>query len=195
MVVVDISDVTAPTEVGRLDFSPPFNPNIGVHSVLPLPGRDLAVVCSEAIRSRCMEPLNHSSVVDISDPAAPVLLSTFPVPEPPRGAPFATFCDRGGRFGPHNFHQLYHSPFTEHSDRLIYLTYFNAGLRIYDIEDPREPREVGWFMPPDPERRYGPQPADALVLQSEDVLVDRRGVIYLSNKNQGLWILRHREHD
>jgi hypothetical protein len=66
----------------------------------------------------------------------------------------------------------------------------NAGLRIFDVSQPRLPREVAWFLPPDPARRLGPQPPSELVAQSEDVLVDRRGFIYLSDKNQGLWILR-----
>jgi hypothetical protein len=191
MVILDISDVSKPARVGQLDFSPPFNPNIGAHSVLPLPERNLALVTSEAIRSRCQEPLNHTSVVEVSDPAQPVLLSTFPIPTPPPNAPFANFCERGGRFGPHNFNQLYHSPFTDHSTKLVYLTYFNAGLRIFNIEDPFLPVEVGYFIPPDPTERFGAQPPDALVVQSEDVLVDARGYIYLSNKNQGLWILQY----
>jgi hypothetical protein len=191
LVILDISDVSSPQLVGRLDFSPPFLSNIGVHSVLPLPDRGLVVANSEAIRSRGDEPLNHVSTVDVSDPANPRLLAVFPVPPPPPGAPFASFYDRGGRFGPHNTSMLHHSPFTDHSDTHIYLTYFNAGLRIYNIEDPRAPVEVGYFLPPDPTERFGPQPPDALVLQSEDVLVDRRGFIYLSNKNQGLWILRY----
>lgn len=191
LVVLDISDVTRPQLVGRLDFAPPFNPNIAVHSVLPIPERGIAVANSEAIAIRGMEPLNHASTVDISDPSKPTLLATFPLPQPPPGAPFDSFYDRGGRFGPHNTNMLYHSPFTDHSDSLIYLAYFNAGLRIVNIEDPRSPEEVGYFLPPDPTHRFGPQPPDALVLQSEDVLVDTRGNIYLSNKNQGLWILRY----
>jgi hypothetical protein len=28
-------------------------------------------------------------------------------------------------------------------------------------------------------------------VQTEDVLVDARGYIYITHKNQGLWILRH----
>jgi hypothetical protein len=191
LIILNIGDVTRPQLVGRLDFAPPFIPNIAVHSVLPLTGRGIAVVNSEAIASRGNEPLNHASTVDISDPSKPRLLATFPLPQPPPGAPFDSFYDRGGRFGPHNTSMLYHSPYTDHSDKLIYLTYFNAGLRIVDIEDPRNPREVGYFLPPDPVQRFGPQPPDALVLQSEDVLVDKRGNIYLSNKNQGLWILRY----
>lgn len=37
-----------------------------------------------------------------------------------------------------------------------------------------------------------PLSAGGLVLQSEDVVVDRRGYIYVSDKNQGVWILRYR---
>jgi hypothetical protein len=40
-------------------------------------------------------------------------------------------------------------------------------------------------------KRYGPIPKTKLVLQTEDVLVDRRGFIYITNKNQGLWVLRY----
>jgi hypothetical protein len=190
MVILDIADVAKPKLVGQLRYSPPFNPNIAVHTVLPLPERDIAVTNSEAIASRGMEPLNQASTVDVSDPTKPRLIGLYPLPKPPPGYPVESFYDRGGRFGPHNHNMLYSSRFVDSSDRLMYLTYFNAGLRIVDIGDPREPEEVGFFLPPDPTHRFGPQPPDALVLQSEDVLVDTRGNIYLSNKNQGLWILR-----
>ena len=190
LVILDIADVSHPKLVGQLGFTPPFLGFIGVHSVLPLPSRKIAVVNSEAIREDCKEPLNQASLVDIADPAKPALLSLFPLPVPPAGAPYKNFCEKGGRFGPHNQNQHYHNPFVEHSDRLVYLTYFNAGLRIVDISDARAPREVGYFLPPDPTRRYGTLPTK-LVAQSEDVLVDARGYIYVTQKNQGLWILRY----
>ena len=190
LVILDISDITHPTLVGQLDFSPPFLDFIGVHSVLPLPSRGLAVVNSESIRENCAEPLNQASVVDISDPADPFLLSIFPVPVPPPGAPYQDFCEKGARFGPHNLNQHYHSPFVERRDDLMYLTYFNAGLRIVDISNPRLPVEVGYFIPPNPTERIGTLPQN-FKLQSEDVLVDSRGYIYLTQKNQGLWILKY----
>jgi sugar lactone lactonase YvrE len=34
-------------------------------------------------------------------------------------------------------------------------------------------------------------PEDRLVAQTEDVVVDRRGYIYISDKNQGVHILRY----
>lgn len=189
LVLLDISNPAQPTLVSQLDFTPPFLSNIGVHSALPLTARNLALANSESIAEDCREALNHTSLVDIGNPSRPTLLSIFPVPVPPSGSPYANFCEKGGRFGPHNINQNQQSPYVQKSDRLVYLTYFNAGLRIYDTSDPRTPREVGWFLPPDPVQRYGVLPTK-LVLQTEDVLVDARGYIYLSHKNQGLWILR-----
>jgi hypothetical protein len=45
------------------------------------------------------------------------------------------------------------------------------------------------FMPPDPVRRFGVLPT-RLVAQTEDVIVDARGYAYVSDKNQGLYIVR-----
>lgn len=191
MIVLDIRDVSRPQLVSQLRFTPPFVGRIGVHTVLPLRSRTIALVNSEAIAEECREALNHASIVDISDPGQPRLLALYPVPEPPPGAPYRTFCEKGGRFGPHNQNQLHHNPHVQKSTRLSYLTYFNAGLRIFDIADARRPREVGWFIPPDPASRVGPQPQGRLVAQVEDVLVDTRGCIYLTEKNQGLWVLEY----
>ncbi len=73
----------------------------------------------------------------------------------------------------------------------MYLTWFNAGLRLYDISDPYVPREVAWFLPDDPAERRGLLPKTALVTQSEDVLVDSRGFAYLTDKNHGLHVVRY----
>ncbi len=191
MITLDISDVARPRLVSQLPFSPPFLGFIGTHGVLPLTARKIAVVNSEAIAEDCLEPLNQASIVDIADPAKPMLLSLFPVPVPPPGLPYTNFCDKGGRFGPHNVNHHIHNPFVDRSDKLVYLTYFNAGLRIYNISDPRLPREVGYFLPPDPTKRVGVKPVRKLVEQTEDVVVDTRGYIYITHKNQGMWILRY----
>jgi len=191
MIVLDISDVAHPKLVGRLDFTPPFISTITVHTIVPDKKRGVAFVNSEASQSGCKEPLNQASVVDISNPASPVLVSLFPLPTPPAGYPQKDFCDVGGRFGPHNQSQLLHNPYVQPLGNLIYLTYFNAGLRVFDVSDVRQPKEAGYFIPPHPTKRYGPVPADKLVLQTEDVLVDKRGYVYITHKNQGLWILRY----
>ena len=125
------------------------------------------------------------------DTAKPRLLSLFPLPQPPEGEPYKNFCEKGGRFGPHNLNHEVHLPGVEKPGNLIYMTYFNAGLRIFNIKDPISPKESGWFIPPPPLKRYGPQPPNDLVQQSEDVLVDTRGYVYLDDKHWGLFILRY----
>jgi hypothetical protein len=195
-IVLDISDVSAPRQIGGLSFSPPFRMQFGVHSIVPHPERSVAYLNSEGVvEKKGTVPdfflgSDHVSVVDISDPTDLQLISIFPRPVPPPGASYADFLDRPGWSGPHNQSQLHHNPDVAPQGDFVYLTYFNAGLRIFDVSEPRQPTEVAWFLPPDPTRRYGPLPHGELVVQSEDVLVDRRGYIYVTDKNQGLWILR-----
>ncbi len=190
VIILDISDITAPREVSRFRVSPPYVSLFGIHSAVPIPSRNLVMANSEAIRENCDEPLGFVGLIDIEDEANPRLVSTFPLPAPPPGAPYKNFCEFGGRFGPHNQHQPQHQRVLEQNDDLIYMTYFNAGLRIFEISDAYLPREVGYFVPPVPEERRGLLP-QTMTPQSEDVLVDARGCIYISDKNHGVYILRH----
>jgi hypothetical protein len=192
MVILDVSDITRPRFVSRLDVSPPFRGGYGgagVHSVLPLVDRKIAVVNGESGPERCAEPLNFAGIIDIADEEHPRLMSIFPNPRPSPGLDFTHYCDKGGRFGPHNSHLPHHSPFMQDRDDLVYMTWFNAGLRIYDIGDPRQPEEVACFVPPDPHKQIGIFPKTALVTQTEDVLVDSRGYVYITDKNHGIFIL------
>jgi hypothetical protein len=129
VVNLDISDPANPKVIGKLTFSPPFvavgAPSL--HTVLPLWDRNLLYVNSEAIAERCNEGLNFAGLVDNQNPARPRLMSLFPLPVPPKGAPYKNFCEKGGRFGPHNVNQEIHLPDVEKPGNLIYLTYFNAG--------------------------------------------------------------------
>ena len=198
VVILNIEEISKPKLVGRLQISPPFG-GIPAHDVLPIPGKNLLFVHGEATgggdepsdKPACERAITTAAMIDIKDPAKPYLISVFPRPEPPKGAPYADFCDKGGRFGPHNTSLEYHLPDVQKQGDLVYLTYFNAGLRVYDIKNPRAPKEVGWFIPPAPVKRHGPLPYDKLVSQTEDVLVDTRGNIYITDKNWGIFVLRY----
>ena len=192
MIILDISDISRPEEMSRLSFSPPFHSQFSMHSVLPLSEKGLAYVNSEDT-SYGKGPLHHASIVDISDLSNPMLLSLFPEPVPPAGAPYRDFFEKGGWSGPHNINTLQHNRDVQKQDELFYIAHFNAGLRAYNVDDPRLPVEVGYFMPPEPRKRYGPMPEGELVTQTEDVLVDRRDFMYITDKNQGLWILKYQK--
>jgi len=188
-VLLDVSDPVNPQHISTLPVYPPLGSSIAVHTAIPLPGRQLAVINSEALNERCAEPVNMAGIVDLSDETDPVLISLFPTPEVPEGYPASSFREKGGRFGPHNQHQYQHQPCLAPVENHIYLTYFNAGLQIFDISDPYFPRIAGYYIADDPTTRRGPLPTD-LVTQAEDVLVDRRGYAYVTDKNAGVSILR-----
>jgi len=44
------------------------------------------------------------------------------------------------------------------SEELIFATYQNAGVRVFDITDPCAPREVAHFVPPALENMLDPRP-------------------------------------
>ena len=61
---------------------------------------------------------------------------------------------------------------------------------FYDIANPFRPREVGYYVPPDPERMMDPRPNRPRVIQSCDCYVDPNGLMYLTDTNAGLYILQ-----
>jgi hypothetical protein len=72
---------------------------------------------------------------------------------------------------------------------LIFATYQNAGVRVFDIRDPYRPKDVGALVPPAPTRMIDHRPNRAQVIQSADVFVDAGGLIYSTDYNGGLYIL------
>jgi hypothetical protein len=195
LVNLDLSDPTNPKLIGKVHFTEPFA-SVGiqsVHTVLPLWDRKLAYVSSEAQKPECKDDgMNFAGLVDNSDPAKPRLISIFPTPRPPVNAPYRDFCEKGGRFGPHNTSQEIHNPAIQQPGNLIDVAWFNAGLRVFDISDPQLPTEVAYFMPPERPELPGQSGAHASPINwSEEIAVDARGNIYMNDDKWGLWIMRY----
>lgn len=190
LIILDIADKQHPAHVSTLPVYPPLGSTIAVHSAVPLAGRDVVVINSEALREECDEPDSFIATVDVCDETDPVLMAVFPKPRAPRGYDAPSFCAKGGRFGPHNQHQQQGLDCLAPNDTYVYVSYFNAGLQIFDVSNPRDPCIAGYFIADDPKRRLGPIPS-RLVHQAQDVLVDRRGVIYMSEGNSGIYLLHH----
>ncbi len=194
VVNLDISDIAHPKLIGRLTMTPPFMyaGNQSVHTVLPLWDRNLLFASSEASRWGCdQDPMNWAAFIDNKNPAKPRLMSLFPTPRPPKDAPYKDFCFKGGRFGPHNTVMELHNPDVRGPGDTMYVTWFNAGLRTFDISDPYLPTEIGWFMPPerpDAPKLSGPHAAPTNWM--EDVTQDSRGYIYADDDKWGIWVLR-----
>jgi hypothetical protein len=150
---------------------------------LQLPGRGLAVVADEATSNRCAKGLAYTWVLDVRAPENPVTIATLPTPTGD------DFCNKGGKFGPHNLHE--NRPGSFQSESLIFATYHNAGVRAFDISNAHEPKEVGYFIPPAPERIVDIRPGAELVVQSTDVFAASDGTLYVTDTNGGLSVLEY----
>ena len=208
VVVVDISDITQPVIAGQLKTFPLLGGKLGgarTHTVLPLSKRPYAIFTNEGERFPCYnkemveksgaQPLCVLGMMDVSDPADPVLISVFPYPEVPEDYPYKNFNDCGiganGPFGPHNVHEPHDHPALEDNNDRLYCCYFHAGLRIYDISDPFIPKELAYFIPPNPKKYlYDCEFPGPMIATTEDVIVDKRGNIFMDTFHDGLYVLR-----
>jgi hypothetical protein len=181
LVMIDVADRSSPTLITHRNWSPPFGG--GTHNCLPLPDRNLLVVLDEAVLDHQEDGLKLIWIFDIRDPKNPVSIATFPTPDE------ADYVAKGGHFGPHNIHE--NRPGTFVSSELIFATYQNAGIRVFDIRDQYRPVEVGALVPPTPRRLMDHRPNRACVIQSADVFVDRDGIVYCTDYNAGLYIVEY----
>ena len=152
MFVLDLSDIKHPKPIGRFVNPLEATGAIPYHTIYPILAdakhphlQNLVVTEPEATESDCREPFHLPYVINVKDPRNPKLVGTFPRPVPPPDAPYADFCQARGRFSSHCI-QSWLAPGKMRPD-FVAMTYFNAGLRIYDISDPSDPKEVAWFVP------------------------------------------------
>ena len=164
MAIVDISDVGRPRTLSTLDWTPGGRS----HTCLPLPGRRLVVATDEATQDGCGDGPKLARVIDVSDELNPQVLSICP-------APVGDFCERGLRFGAHCLHE--NRPGSYVSEEIVFVTYFNAGLRVYDLADPAQPVEIAHWIPEIPPGQQE--------VQINDVFVDAAGLVYATDRVQG----------
>ncbi|MDH3701342.1 MAG: hypothetical protein OEU46_08505 [Alphaproteobacteria bacterium] len=174
-IILDISDKSKPQFISQWNPHPPY-PGF-THTALPLPERDLMIVADESNADDAADWPKLTWVLDIREEKNPVSIATFPMPE------LDDFRDRGGRFGSHNLHENRPGP-SFRSDTIIFATFFNGGVRAFDLSKPYQPKDVASFVPACPEgSRY---PAS----QINDVYVDENGLIYAAERiSGGLYIL------
>ena len=184
-------------QIARIDL-PEF---MGAHTAFPLLGvdvpdfaeaekkrRDFLVVVNEINTTVCNAPRQSAYFIDITDEKRPLGVATYDHP-----ASSGDFCTRGGRFGAHasneNRTPIYYR-------RLMFFSWFNAGVRVVDVRDPYRPKEVGYYIPaktPKTDVRCADEAkkTDCMpVIQINNVEADDRGYLYAVDRaNSGLFVL------
>ena len=177
---------------------------VGAHTTFPVLGipvadqsrftrgatRDIVVIVNESTANECREAHQMVFLADSTDETTPQVISNYRVRESE-----GQYCERGGRFGAHssneNMTPIYYR-------KIVFIAYFNAGVRAVDIRDPFEPKEVGRFIPAETgntDERCVTLPGGGerckTAVQTNNVEVDDRGYVYIVDRaNTGMHILR-----
>jgi hypothetical protein len=182
-------------QVGRIDMSP----DQGGHTTFPVFGipqpwynnftsgnsRDVLVVTSEATANFCQESPHFGFLLDITTDSKPWPLSTLRVQDNSGNPPF---CTRGPRFGTHATNENFYPPYY---GRLTFISYFDAGVRVWDIRDPVNPVEIAHYIPP---VNANTQPSCATIngktvcktnVMTNNVELDTRKLVYIVDRVGG----------
>jgi hypothetical protein len=150
--------------------------------------RDFLAVVSESLENECQEPRQLVRMIDATFETTPLGASTWTVPEAS-----GDFCGRGGRFGSHSSNESF-TPI--YYGRVLFVAFFNAGVRALDVRDPFTPRQIGYFIPAVTDKTdkrcvgEGPAARCKVAIQTNNVEVDERGYIYIVDRaNTGMHIL------
>ena len=166
LVVLDVTDMTSPRQAGHAQWG-----GGSTHTCLPLPGRGLVVVTDEQVQDGPYAPRRSIRVLDVSG-AGPRVLAECPHPAGFDGLPM--------RFGAHNLHENQRGSYA--SERIVFATYFSAGVRVYDLADAEHPAEIAHWIPEAPPG----QP----VAQINDLFVDADGLVWVTDRiGGGLYLL------
>ncbi len=133
-----------------------MNPNQGGHTSIPIfgvpipelqqnyldgkPQRwDLLAITSEETTNDC-EPQawKNPQILDITNDKVIWPISTLDIGQFP-----GNFCAKGGRFGVHELNREIYAPYY---GRIVVAAMFNAGLQVWDIRDPYNPRRIAYFI-------------------------------------------------
>jgi len=191
--------------VGSMDMTP----TEGAHTSFPIFGvplkhyqgftsnttRDLVALISEEVDNHCLGSPHFGYLVDATRAVGaggasagenhPMAISTMQVHD---DSAKPDFCTRGTRFGTHSTNESFYKPYY---GKLLFIAYFDGGLRVFDIRDPYRPKNVAFFIP---NVTANTQPTNVTIngvaqqffdVSTDNAEVDDRGYIYIVDRVGG----------
>jgi hypothetical protein len=195
----DISNPAAPKLVWSYDMNPPGR---GPHTITPIEYKEVpnfhgdalprkyAFVTDEAGGGADMAPCRvgvrtKAYMFDVTHESHPMPVETWEVP-------VGNYCEKGGRFGPHQHAEFRNGRYNRHEDKIAWVAYFNAGVRVVDLADPYNLREIGHYVPKTTKNSHPIAKGQKTAIQINDVTLDHRGIAYATDRvGTGLFILEY----
>ena len=180
-IALDLTDPEQPTYQGRTAF--PEGADGDAHSSSYDDARQLLFTADEDFcktsGSGTEKGYGYLRVYDFATLAAPVQIGEYRTPNS-----LGTNDQRAGDY-------VVHNPLVIGTD--VYVSWYSDGVRVLDASDPSAPREVAYFVPPATNNPVSPSQRGVLTNTPQvwGVTVDEgTGLVYISDMNSGLWILR-----
>jgi hypothetical protein len=184
--------------VARVDYPD----DVGAHTAFPMirtpmteftkqrngEVKDFVALVDETVANECQEYRQMLRFVDITQETKSVGVSTWTVSEAS-----GKFLQRRGRFGAHSSNE---SMTPIYSNRILFLAFFNAGVRALDVRNPLQPKGIAYYIPAITDKTdkrcvgRGAEQHCKIAIQTNNVEVDDRGYIYAVDRaNTGMHIL------
>ena len=180
-VALDLTDPATPSFEGRTVY--PANADGDAHSSSYDDDRQLLFSADEDFCKNSgpgtETGYGYLRIWDYSNPAAPTQIGSF-----------RTQNSLGiGAQGSGDY--TIHNPLIVGTD--VYMSWYSDGVRVVDASDPTAPEEVAYFVPPAGQNPVKP-PQRGVLSQMPQVwgvvVEEEAGLVYASDMNTGLWILR-----
>ena len=178
---LDLTNPAQPVFTGRTVYA--ANADGDAHSSQYDEGRKLLFTADEdfckSSGSGTEKGFGYMRVYDYSKPAAPKQIGDYRSPNS-----LGTDDQAAGDFTLHNNFLV---------GTTVYQSWYTDGVRVVDVSNPKAPKEVAFFVPPATTNPVKPSQRGVLTNTTQvwGVVVDQpTGLVYASDMNSGLWILR-----
>jgi hypothetical protein len=180
-----IADTTNLSEPKVLGLYRPLRMTYG-HTAVPTSDGHYVVFGDENLDRRTLPAEGTTNgimtLVDVSNPQEPKTVSSFSAREP----------RMANRYGWYSMHNAWID------GNLAYLSWYSLGVRVVDLSNPEQPKEVGYYVPPatkDPQGGIIPYGRGGVSIPMTPlvwgVYQHTDGLIYASDINAGLYILEY----
>ena len=147
MRVLDVSDPEHMVEVGSVNTAPRFaGTEFDNIDVSQWERTGYVFANGYPMNDECYEPYKDIWVIDAKDVTEPKVVGKFPRPTPPADAPYTDYCQRRGSFGPKRPGYHVTQPGRWQQGVVAY-AFYNAGVQVFDVEDPLNPKIAGYYVP------------------------------------------------
>ena len=180
LIALDVTRPAAPKFLSRTKYAPGEDGD--AHSASYDDARRLLFSADEDFckGGNGIEPgWGYLRVWDYANPRAPQQIASYKTP------------NSLGPSDPGAGDYVIHNPLVVGTD--VYISWYTDGVRVVDASKPKEPREVAYFVPPAGQNPVKPAQRSVLTNTTQvwGVVVDEMtGLVYASDMNTGLWILR-----